>query len=69
MFRVFEKVDDRDEITFFILNVLCHDLARDYLVIGHTDTHLGPIKHSNMLDSYHDLTRFNTRLYNYKICG
>jgi len=36
---------------------ICHDLARDYLAIGHTDTHLDPIKHSNMLDSCHDLTR------------
>jgi len=35
----------------------CHDLARDYLAIGHTDTHLGPIKHSNMFDSCHDLIR------------
>jgi len=35
----------------------CHDLARDYLAIKHTDTHLGPTKHSNMLDSCHDLTR------------
>jgi len=32
-------------------------LARDYLAIGHADTHLGPTKHSNMLDSCHDLTR------------
>jgi len=32
-------------------------LARDYLAIRHTDTHLGPIKHSNMLDSCYDLTR------------
>jgi len=36
---------------------LCHDLARDYLAIGHTNTHLGPIKYSNMLDSCHDLIR------------
>jgi len=41
----------------FSLFIKCHDLARDYLAIGHTDTHLGPIKHSNMLDSCHDLTR------------
>jgi len=35
----------------------CHDLARDYLAIGHTDTHLGFIKHLNMFDFCHDLTR------------
>jgi len=32
-------------------------LARDYLVIGHTNTHLDPIKHSNIFDFCHDLTR------------
>jgi len=32
-------------------------LARDYLAIGHTNTYLGPIKHSNIFDFYHDLTR------------
>jgi len=32
-------------------------LARDYLAIGHVNTHLDPIKHLNMLDFYHDLTR------------
>jgi len=32
-------------------------LARNYLAIKHTDTHLDSIKHSNMLDSCHDLTR------------
>jgi len=39
------------------MNGICHDLARDYLAIRHTDTHLGPTKHSNMLDSCHDLIR------------
>jgi len=32
-------------------------LARDYLAIGHTDTHLGLIKYSNIFDFCHDLTR------------
>jgi len=32
-------------------------LARDYLTIGHVDTHLDFTKHSNMLDFCHDLTR------------
>jgi len=32
-------------------------LARDYLTIGYTNTHLGPIKYSNMLDFCYDLTR------------
>jgi len=32
-------------------------LTRDYLAIGHTNTHLGPIKHSNILDFYYDLIR------------
>jgi len=35
----------------------CHDLARDYLAIGHTDTYLDSIKHSNMFDFCYDLTR------------
>jgi len=35
----------------------CHDLTRNYLTIGYTDTHLGPIKYSNMLNFYHDLIR------------
>jgi len=32
-------------------------LARDYLAIRYTDTHLGPIKYSNIFDFCHDLTR------------
>jgi len=35
----------------------CHDLARDYLAIGYTDTYFGLIKYSNMLDFCHDLIR------------
>jgi len=48
---------------------ICHDLARDYLAIGYTDTHLGSTKHSNMFDSCHDLTRLDTRSCDYKACG
>jgi len=36
---------------------MCHDLARNYLIIKYTDTYLDFIKYSNIFDSYYDLTR------------